>query len=98
MNWFDSDSTTVPEDDSGLKNALAVAGHEVARHDLEVKFAAGAAVFVALGLLVRSAYTSQFGDNMGAILVWFTLIFAAGFALLGGCIKVWAAIQRRRSE
>lgn len=97
MSWSDTESTTTA-DDSGLKNALGVIGHTIARHDLEAKVVAGAAAFVAIGLLVRLAYTSQFGDNMGAIIVWFTLIFVAGFAVLGACIKLWSVLQRQWNE
>ncbi|MFB6072356.1 MAG: hypothetical protein ABEJ88_05235 [Halobacterium sp.] len=96
MSEYDSDSSAVTEPDSDLKQAIGVAERAVARHDLTAKLAVTTVAFVLLGLAVRMRYTSQMGDNMGAIIVWFSLIFAAGAAILGGVVKVWGAVQRYR--
>jgi len=98
MGRYDSESTAVTEGDSGLKSALDTVERAIARNDVAVKLAFTTAVMVAIGFGTRMAFTSQVGDNLGAMIVWFSLIFAAGAALLGLGVKVWGAIKRRRHD
>ncbi|MFC3478927.1 hypothetical protein [Halobacterium litoreum] len=98
MSRYDSESAAVTEGDSGLKSALETAERAIGRHDLEAKLAVTAAALLAVGFATRMAFTSQVGDNLGAMVVWFTVIFTAGTALLGGGIKAWGAIQRYRHD
>jgi hypothetical protein len=96
MSLFDSKTAT--EADSELARGVRGAVRFGEQHALELKVAAFFAATTALGLAWHSVATQQIGNNMSAILVWFSVVFAALAALLGGSIKLWAAVQQRRHE
>jgi hypothetical protein len=96
MSRFDADSSTATGAQSEFVQGLRGATRIVERYEIAIKTAAFFATTTALGLAWHSVATQQFGNNMSALLVWFSLIFAAGAALLGGTIKLWGAVQRRR--
>lgn len=98
MSRFDSDSSTATGADSEFVQGLRGATRIVERHGLAIKTALFFATTTALGFAWHSVATQQFGNNMSALVIWFSLIFAAGVALLGGTIKLWGAIQQHRHE
>lgn len=92
------DSNTATEADSGLVRGFRGAVRLGEQYELPLKLALTFAVTTALGLAWHSTATQQFGNNMSALLVWFSLLFAAFAALIGGTVKLWAAVKRRRHE
>ncbi|MUV60895.1 hypothetical protein [Halobacterium sp. CBA1126] len=49
-------------------------------------------------MLARRVVTSPDAEILLSIAVWFTVIFAACTALLGGVVKLVEAVQRRRHD
>jgi hypothetical protein len=98
MSRFDSDSSTAAGAESEFVQGLRGATRIVERHELAIKTALFFAATTALGFAWHSVATQQFGNNMSALLVWFSLVFAAGAGLLGGTIKLWGAVQKRRHD
>jgi hypothetical protein len=98
MARFDADSSTATDVDSDAKRGLRGATRFAERHSLELSATLAFALVAALGYTIHVLAHQQFGDNMGAILVWFSVIFAAGAALLGGTIKLHAAVKQRRHD
>lgn len=96
MTLFDSNTAT--EADSELVRGFRGAVRFAEQYALPLKVAVFFALTTAFGLAWHSVATQQIGNNMSAMLVWFSLIFAAAGALLGGAIKLWAAVQQRRHE
>lgn len=68
------------------------------QYALALKVAVFFAATTTLGLAWHSVATQQFGSNMSALLVWFSVVFAAFAALLGGTVKLWSAVQQRRHD
>jgi hypothetical protein len=98
MSRFDSDSSTTTGAESEVLQGLRGATRILERHELAIKTALFFASTTALGFAWHSVATQQFGNNMSALVVWFSLVFAAGAALLGGSIRLWGAVQQRRHE
>jgi hypothetical protein len=96
MSRYDSDHR-------GAHGAAAGAGTEgterfVARNSLPLKVAAFYAVALAAGVLARRAASGPNVEILLSIAIWFTIIFAACSALLGGVVKLFGAVQRRRHD
>ena len=98
MSWFDSDSSTATSADSEVVQGLRGATRLFERYELAITVALFFTVTTAFGLAWHSVATQQIGNNMSALVVWFSVIFAAGAAILGGTIKLWAAVQERRRD
>ncbi|SEV97609.1 hypothetical protein [Halobacterium jilantaiense] len=98
MSWFDSDSSTATGAESEVVQGLRGATRLFERYELAIKTALVFTLTTAFGLAWHSVATQQIGNNMSALLVWFSLIFAAGAAILGGTVKLWAAVQDRRRD
>jgi hypothetical protein len=98
MTRFDSDSSAVTEADSDVKHALRGATRFAERYGLELRVALAFLVVGTTGYVIHTLAHQQFGNNMGAILVWFSLIFAAASAVLGAFIKTYSAIKQRRHD
>lgn len=98
MSWFDSDSSTTAGAESEFVKGLRGATRIAERYDLAIKTALFFATTTAFGLAWHSVATQQIGNNMSAIIVWFSVIFAAAAALVGGGVKLWSAIQQRRHD
>lgn len=96
MSWFDSDSSTATTVGSEVIQGLRGATRLFERYELAIKTALFFTVTTAFGLAWHSVATQQIGNNMSALVVWFSVILAAGAAILGGTIKLWAAVQERR--
>jgi hypothetical protein len=94
MALFDSETAT--EADSELVRGFRGAVRFGEQYALPLKVAAVFAFTTALGLGWHSVATQQFGNNMSAILVWFSVVFATFGGVLGGIIKISAAVQKRR--
>jgi len=93
MSRFDSDSATASGANSEVVQGLRGAARLVEQHEIAVKTAVFFAVTTALGVGWHSVATHQFGNNMSALLIWFSLIFAAAAALLGLVLKLQAAVS-----
>lgn len=98
MSRFDSDSSTTTGAESEFVQGLRGATRILERYGFAIKTALFFATTTALGFAWHSVATQQFGNNMSALVVWFSVIFAAAAALLGGTIKLWGAVQKRRHD
>lgn len=98
MSRFDSDSSTATGVKSEFVQGLRGATRIFEKYELALKAALLFATTTALGYAWHSVATQQFGNNMSALLVWFSLIFAGGAALVVGTIKLWSAVQKRRHD
>ena len=98
MSRFDSDSSNATGAESEVVQGIRGATRIVERHELAVKIAVFFAITTALGFAWHSVATQQFGNNMSALVVWFSVIFAAGAALLGAAVKLWGVVQQRRHD
>ena len=98
MSRFDSDSSTAAGAQSEFVQGLRGATRVAERYELALKTALFFATTTALGFAWHSVATQQFGNNVSALVVWFSLIFAAGAAIVGGTIKLWGAVQQRRHD
>ncbi|MFB6269223.1 MAG: hypothetical protein ABEH83_04715 [Halobacterium sp.] len=96
MTRYDGEYDTVT--DSEVSDAAQGLGRIVERNVLAIKLAVFYAVTFAVGAVT---YKVVHGPNIEAIVaiwLWFTVIFAALTAILGGFIKTIGAIQRRRHD
>lgn len=96
MTRFDAEFETTT--DSEVSDAAQGFGRIVERNTLAIKLAVFYAVTFGAGL---AAYRVVEGPNVEAVVaiwLWFTVIFAALTALLGGFVKTIDAIQRRRHD
>lgn len=96
MTRYDSEYDTVA--DSEVSDAAQGLGRIVERNVLAIKLAVFYAVTFGVGVV---AYKLVHGPNVEAVVaiwLWFTVIFAALTAVLGGFVKVVDAIQRRRHD
>jgi len=87
--------------DHRARGTAAGAGTEgaerfVQRNSLPLKAAAFYAVVLATAVLARRAVSGPNVEILLSILVWFTVIFAACSAVLGGVVWLFGAVQRRR--
>jgi len=98
MSRFDSDASTTTGAKSEFVRALRGAASILERHEIAVKTALLFATTTALGLAWHSVATQQFGNNVSALVVWFSLIFAGAAALLGATIRLWGVLQQRRHD
>lgn len=98
MSRFDVDSSTASDARAEVVQGLRGATRIAERHEVAIKTALFFATTTVLGLVWHSTATQQFGNNMSAVLVWFSLIFAGAAGLLGGTITLWSAVQRRRHD
>lgn len=98
MSRFDSDSGTATGGESEFVQGLRGATRIAERYSLALQVAALFAVTTAIGFAWHSVATQQIGNNMSAMMVWFSVIFAGGAGILGGTIKLWGAVQRRRHD
>ena len=98
MSRFEMDSSTASDVRSEFLQGLRGATRIAERYEIAIKTALFFATTTALGFAWHSVATQQFGNNMSAVLVWFSLIFAAGAAIVGGTIKLWGAVQQRRHD
>lgn len=96
MSQFDSDHRGTRGSASGTGRAGV--GRFLERNALPLKVAAFYAVVFTAGVLARRAATGPNVEILLSIAVWFTVIFAACSALLGGVIKLFGAVQRRRYD
>ncbi|MGB9963455.1 hypothetical protein [Halobacterium hubeiense] len=94
MRQFDADRP------NRAASGAATSGTEgfVERNSFPIKVAAFYAVALAAGVLARRVVTSPDAEILLSIAVWFTVIFAACTALLGGVVKLVEAVQRRRHD
>jgi hypothetical protein len=73
-------------------------GRFVDQNALPLKVAAFYAVVLAGGVLARRVASGPNVERLLSIAIWFTIIFAACSALLGGVIRLFGAIQQRRYD
>ncbi len=92
MSRFDSDHA-YRDTEAG---DTAVVGRLLERYAVPVKVAAFYAVVLAAGVGMRRLVDGPNLELLLSIGIWFTIIFAACTALLGGVVKAVAAVQRYR--
>ncbi len=96
MSRFDSDHRGAHGTASGT--GTAGVGRFLEQNALPLKVAAFYAVVLAAGVLARRTASGPNVEILLSIAVWFTIIFAACSALLGGVVKLFGAVQRRRHD
>ena len=94
MNRYDSEYDT--SSDSNVSGAGELAGRIVKRYQLLLKIAAFYVVVFGVSLLAYYVVDSPNMEPLIAIVIWFTVIFAALTAVFGIAINLIEAVQRRR--
>ncbi|MCG1002680.1 MULTISPECIES: hypothetical protein [Halobacterium] len=96
MSQFDSDHRGA----RGTPVGAEAAGTEgfVGRNSLPIKVAAFYALVLATAILARRVVSGPNVEILLSIAIWFTVIFAACSALLGGVVKLVGAVQQRRHD
>ena len=94
MNRYDSEYETTS--DSEVSDAAEGAGRLVERYQLPVKVAVFYVVLFGVSLLAYRVVDSPNIEPLIAIVIWFTVIFAALTAVFGIAINLIEAVQRHR--
>ena len=96
MSRYDSENRGA----HGTRAGAETEGFErfVEQNSLPLKVAAFYAVALAAAVLARRVVSGPNVEILLSIAIWFTVIFAACSALLGGVIKLFGAVQQRRHD
>lgn len=79
--------------ESAFARWLRVTVNTVERNFVTLGTALLFVTMAALGFVGHSVATTPFGRNMTALVIWFSVIFAVAAALLGGAIRLQAAVS-----
>lgn len=96
MSPYDSDNTAVSNQaDTELSNAYEGADRISKQYRFPLKVTAFYATTIAVGYVVHLSFESQFANTLAALMVYFTLIFAAVTVLVGGLFKLTKVVRTR---
>lgn len=91
----DTESSSVSDQgDTDLSDAYDTGNNVAKQYVLPAKVGLAFAVVIGVGFVLRMVFENQLGQSFGAILIWFSVIFAALGAIGWIGYLVLGAVQR----